>query len=262
MAGEQATYDAGRDRLAGQVVTWSGIGIALVSIAVLATAAYKQKDVDATLTTVFNTLIPLFGTWVGTVLAFYFSSKNYEAAAKATKDLVQQFGDERLKQILVKDAWIPVSAIDAITVEKGQENTQKFSEIRAKLSSKVSRVPIWNANKVVRFVIHESVIFEFLAAQAENQVNALKAAQPGQQPPAVAEPTLQDFLNYKSDGSPMHDIVSKIAWVAQTATLADAKAKMEGKPDCQDVFVTSTGSDEEAVLGWITNADLAKRARA
>jgi hypothetical protein len=253
----EADANSGRDQLAHQVIFWSGIGIALVSLAlIIATAARQPASLGTVVTTVFNTLIPLFGTWVGTVLAFYFSRENYAAAAKTTKDLVQQLGDGRLKQIAVKDAWIPVAAIDAITAP---DDTCPFSEIRAKLSTKVSRVPIWNADKVVRYVVHESVIFEFLADHAEKRVQAASATPPQPAPPA---PTLQDFLDFMSDGVPMRTTVKKIVWVAQTATLADAKAKMESLPDCQDIFVTNTGTPTEGVLGWITNADIAKKAKA
>ena len=73
---------------------------------------------------------------------------------------------------------------------------------------------------------------------------------------------MNDFLNFKTGDVTMQVIVSKIAWVAQNATLADAKDKMVSTPDCQDVFVTASGANTEPVLGWITNADIANKARA
>src|SRR6185437_8623600 len=93
--------------------------------------------------TVFNTLIPMFGTWVGTVIAFYFARENYETAAKATKDLVGQLGDDRLKQIPVKDAWIAVNAISGLEYAPGSEAAVKFTDIEDLLTSQVSRVPAW-----------------------------------------------------------------------------------------------------------------------
>lgn len=41
--------------------------------------------------------------------------------------------------------------------------------------------------------------------------------------------------------------------VAETATLADAKAKMLNNSLCEDVFVTKTGSADETIVGWITD---------
>lgn len=254
----------GRDRIAENVIFWSGVGIAITTLTVLGANAYsKSENLAGISTTVFNTLIPLFGTWVGTVLAFYFASKNFEAASKSTQELVGQLGDERLKQILVKDAWIPVSAIDAVQVEPGEENTVKVSEIKKRLNNKVTRIPIWNAAKVVRYVIHESMIYKFLADVHEEAADkAAKAAAAGEQMPPPPDKTLQDFLDCSLDGVSMKEIVSKIGWVPQTATLADAKAKMEGTPNCQDVFVTNTGAATEPVLGWVTNVDISKKMKA
>jgi hypothetical protein len=172
-------------------------------------------------------------------------------------------GDDRLKQMAVKDAWIPVTAIDAVTVDPGQENTIKASDIRKKLSNKVTRVPVWNSAKVVRYVIHESMIYKFLADVHESHAEKMReAAAANQAVPPPPDKTLQDFLECSIDGVSMKDIVSKIAWIAENATLADAKAKMEGTPNCQDVFVTPSGSKDESVLGWITNADIAKKTKA
>jgi hypothetical protein len=72
---------------------------------------------------------------------------------------------------------------------------------------------------------------------------------------------LQDFLNFASDGTTMRIVVSKIVWISKDGTLADAKEKMMGLPGCQDVFVTATGQNTEPVLGWLTNADIATKAR-
>ena len=87
------------------------------------------------------------------------------------------------------------------------------------------------------------------------------AAPPAAPPPAAA-PTLQDFLNFAFNGTTMRIAVSRIAWVSQDSTLAAARDKMTGVPDCQDVFVTATGERSESVLGWLTNADIAKKAKA
>jgi hypothetical protein len=241
----------------------SGVGIIMISAIVIIGAWWKgDANTVGVIEKVFNALIPLFGTWVGTVMAFYFARENYETAAKNTRELVGQLGDERLKTILVKDAWIPAAAIEAVTVEVGQEGTIKISDMKKKLSNKVTRIPIWNSAKVVRYVIHESMIYKYLADVHEDHAVKVAAAVNNQQPaPPVVEKTLDDFLNCQLNGVLMKDVVSKIGWVAQEATLADAKAKMEGTPNCQDVFVTNSGSKDEAVLGWVTNADIAKKAK-
>ena len=161
---EQPENPSKRESVALWIIIFSGLGITLVAIAAIWIGTLATTDQSRTLVmSVFNTLVPIFGTWVGTVTAFYFSRENFATAARATRELVSQLGDDRLRQIAVKDAWIPVAAIDAITVAAGQEASVEFAAVRARLSSKVSRVPVWNDNKVVRFVIHESMIYKFLA---------------------------------------------------------------------------------------------------
>src|SRR3954467_1354257 len=108
MADETGENGKGRDQIAEKVVFWSGVGIGVTTLTVLVTTAiFDSKNLSDISRTAFNTLIPLFGTWVGTVLAFYFASKNFEAASKSTRELVDQLGDDKLKQVAVKDAWIP-----------------------------------------------------------------------------------------------------------------------------------------------------------
>jgi hypothetical protein len=246
----------GRDDVAKKVINLAGVGITLTAVVIIAGpivaswltgSAIDSKQLHDVSMTMFNTLVPMFGTWVGTVIAFYFARENYEAAAKATKDLVGQLGDDRLKQIRVQDAWTAVDNIKGVTVEIDQESKVDFKKDVEDIldQGEVSRVPVWTAGKVVRYVIHQSMIYRYLAKNK------------------TGKSTLADFLNFSTDKKmKMRDIVSKIGWVAETATLADAKAKMEGTPDCQDVFVTHSGSDKEAVLGWITNVDIAKKAKA
>lgn len=245
MAGESNGALTTREGVALWVIILSGVGISVIAIVAIWVGSQAAEPNRNLVMTVFNTLVPMFGTWVGTVIAFYFSRENFATAAKATRELVGQLGDDRLRQIAVKDVWIPSAAIDAVTVAAGQENTIQFANVRGKLSSKVSRIPVWDQNKVVRYVIHESMIYKFLAEQVA----------------ATPAPTLQDFLNFAVNGTTMRNIVSKIAWVSQGSTLADARERMTSVPDCQDVFVTATGQNSESILGWITNSVIANKSK-
>jgi hypothetical protein len=95
MAGDQVSTK--RDHIAERVIFWSGLGILATSVMVLGVAAYlKSTNLEQIANTVFNTLIPLFGTWVGLVIAFYFSNKNFNDAAEKTRDLVDQLSDVSL----------------------------------------------------------------------------------------------------------------------------------------------------------------------
>ncbi len=49
--------------------------------------------------------------------------------------------------------------------------------------------------------------------------------------------------------------------VSETNNLADEKNEMHKVENCLDVFVTKTGSKNEAVLGWLTNLIITKSAK-
>ena len=53
-----------------------------------------------------------------------------------------------------------------------------------------------------------------------------------------------------------HPGVAGMVFVAQDASLAHAKNKLEGKKGCQDVFVTEDGASDKPVQGWLTNVDI------
>ncbi|MBW1841809.1 MAG: hypothetical protein JRI75_08435, partial [Deltaproteobacteria bacterium] len=54
---------------------------------------------------VFATVLPLFGTWVGTLLAFYFSRENFESATRSVRKMAEGLtGIEKLKSIKVTEA--------------------------------------------------------------------------------------------------------------------------------------------------------------
>ena len=249
----------GRDDIAEKVIMWAGVGILIVSVVVIGSAVVPyfgkgapadDKEVRGLTLTVFSTLVPMFGTWVGTVIAFYFARENYEVAAKSTRELVGQLGDDRLKQIPVRQVWIPVDQIVAKTIAANEtEANVLIGDLKDMLNDKVSRVPVWDANKVIKYLLHESLIYKYLAVHGREVTLQGGAARPA---------TLQDLL----DHADLKDIATAIAFVGTSETLADAKKAMEGKPGCQDVFVTTTGQAAAPVAGWITNVVIAKSSKA
>jgi hypothetical protein len=239
-----------RERIALGVIIISGVGIALVAVICLAVGTYATSDQNRYLVlTVFNTLVPLFGTWVGTVIAFYFSRENFTAAAQSTRELIKQFGDDRLRQTPVDRAWTPASSIRGVTLAQGQgEAAVIVRQLQGLLSDVVTRVPIFETNGAIRYIIHQSMIYKFVAERG------LRITDGG----AERDATLADFVARPD----LHTMVTKIALVPRNATLADAKAAMASVDGCQDVFVTATGQRTEPVVGWVTNVDIANYSRA
>src|SRR5712691_6988483 len=263
-AGQSAPGQSGEDGAArGQIAIWvislSGIGLLVVSIAVIAVAWAKGGDPEKTTTMVFNALLPLLGTWVGTVIAYYFSSANYEAARRGVPDLVKHLTPaEKLASVPVKQAMmvrqrmkvisLPVAAnATANTIAAAAGNVRLQDHVFPLLQGPVTRVPVLAQNNVFLYIIHQSMLYKFIYDRTTQP--------PAEGAPAFnpAQATLQHFLDHPG----MRDLVSKsAAFVPEAASLADAKAAMEKVQDCQDVFVTSSGQADQPVLGWLTNSDI------
>jgi hypothetical protein len=241
-----------REQIALWVIIIAGVGIVLVAIFVPWIGTNATTDQNRFLVlTVFNALIPLFGTWVGTVIAFYFSRENFSAAAQSTRELIQQFGDERLRQIPVDRVWTSAATIEKITLGQGETDANvEVRRIRGLLSDRVTRVPIFEQTGAAKYVIHQSMIFKFIADNDGVTTIGAGAAQ--------REATLADFIAVPD----LRAMITKLAFCPRNATLADAKSRMEAIGGCQDTFVTATGQRTEPVLGWITNVDIAKYSRA
>jgi chemotaxis protein histidine kinase CheA len=61
---------------------------------------------------VFTALLPLWGTWMGTVIAFYFSKANFQAANEGVKKLFEQMSPaQKLESTKCKDVMIPFEKI-------------------------------------------------------------------------------------------------------------------------------------------------------
>lgn len=233
-----------RDRLGIAVFGVSAMSIlASGMILVFSTADYSEKE------KVFSALVPLFGTWVGTILAFYFSRENFESARQSLENVVERLTPEqRLQQTPVAEAMTPAARIQGITLPaSGDESEIPLKALLSIIEKSFTRVPIFNSNKSGRYVIHQSLFYKFVA------LNELK-----DQDFDIAAKTLKDMIQDED----IKGQITSIAWVRRDATLAEAKARMEELEQCQDAFVTQTGQETERVLGWVTNIDIQKRSRA
>src|SRR5262249_28377241 len=168
-----------REKVALGVIIFCGAGIVVTVVSAIWAGTYASSlDNRYVILMVVSALIPLFGTCAGVAIAFYFLHENSTAAANATREFMSQLGDDRLRAIAIGDVGTPL--IEAITVAADEEATIPFADVKAKLSGRVSRIPVWDANMVVRYVIHESMIYKYWAEKPAVPIN----------------PTLNDFLHF------------------------------------------------------------------
>src|SRR5262249_1611345 len=92
-----------RNILALAVLIASVTGISLLSITII----WKSGNTEESAKTVLTSVLPLLGSWVGTILAFYFSKENFEAATRSVTELAKQITpQEKLQSTPVRDKMI------------------------------------------------------------------------------------------------------------------------------------------------------------
>ena len=206
-----------------------------------------NPEAAASIKDMLSTLLPVLGTWVGSVLAFYFTKENYSEAARQTVDLVRELTPEqKLEQTLAGDVMI---AMDDAGTSKMLLDRQLAAiplvEI-LQVCNKVgrNRLPLLDGKGVLKFLIHRSLIDKFITEQMlAGNANA-------------AQLSLHDLLSNPD--------CLKMARAFETITrddnLTTAKHKIDSIPECSDVFVTEDGTRNSRATGWITNVIIAERA--
>lgn len=227
-----------RDVLAIGITLTSIIGVIILALIVI------MKDSDGTnITMVFTAVLPLMGSWIGTVLAYYFSKDNFEAASRSLSDMARSMTpQEKLISTPVRDKMI---VLEQMFYRQMPLSSLMLLNILDDLTSgEWSRLPILNEQQHIHIIIHRRDIDRYVAERLQRY-------------PAtdLAALTLQDML------SEYARLESKFAVIAENSTLADAKTAMDKIDDCKDVFITRNGRQNEPVLGWITNAIIAEHAQ-
>jgi len=215
------------------------LGASIAAITILAIFTIKQDPTDAK--NIFTMVLPMFASWVGTILAFYYGRENFESANQEVRRMVQQITPEQRAKELVSKHMRPFSTMICFEISKGKgEADFKLSELRAKFGGNVSRLPIIDADKKPKYIIHESSLNGYISAGGKDT------------------DTLKAFLNAQKAKGIEYGFNKGFIVVPEQSTLGDAKRKMDETPHCQDIFVTKEGSEKEPLSGWISDRRMGK----
>ena len=236
-----------RDWLALGIIAIAGGGVVILAFLMIYLPADPRERKDAA-QLVMTGVLPLLGVWVGTILAFYFSKENLQAATESfTKVAGLRPPEEKLKGIPVKTVMIKKDEMTLKTLPADKINlVATLQEI--KTTGKGLRLPILDDQNRVVYMVHKSAIDSFIATMATSSP-----------PPKLEDLTLKDMLD--KGGDLKNWLEGSFVFVKESANLDEAKAAMERTKGCQDVFVTAGGTKDEAVLGWITNEIIQKNAK-
>ena len=225
---------------------------AIIFAIVISANSDDNKDAIDILKYTFTALLPLWGTWLGTVLAYYFSKENFESANENVRKLVTSVSavNEKLKGIKAKDVMIPASKFKSTSKTFDSETELKkclITNIIA-FSKKIdkNRLPVF-IGKELKHLIHISVFDRFIRIMIEEGKDFKTL-------------TFNDMLNC-TDELIQNSLKNGTAFINEQANLLEAKTIMDSNTYCNDVFVTASGKNTEEVLGWITDKTINRNAQ-
>ena len=235
----------GRARLARLVVVGSFLTLFLLA-GVLVSFANHGNGAEAA-EKAFNSILPVLAGWVGTVLAFYFSSASQDSANNILDRTIQRSSrtlppsDE-----LVSSKMIPSPAIVGTrNLKKNPPESIALSTLRQDFAGKLP-----NGAAVTRLFFLEDGVFKYVLHSST--LNAFIA----DADPAVLQGA--SFADLLKNPDIVDQISKLVVFVSTTATVGAAKNALDRVAGAQDVIVTPTGNATEQMLGWMSNVDLTK----
>jgi hypothetical protein len=240
----QPAQDSVRDRLGPKIVA---IGTLLIALLVVATIGAflivlhsragggLAAKADSFLSGIFGAVLPVVATWVGTVLAFYFTRESFREAAQNTRELFERPAQRTVAELMIpyeKMAKVPSAKADgAATLEQARTaaKEQSLQEILDLFKPPVTRVPILDGKARVLFVVRQKLVSEL-----------------------KPEDTLAKYLDQAGVGA---DAIS-FKVLAGTASLQEARNLFD--QGSKEIFVTENGREDQAVRGMLTDDDLRK----
>lgn len=227
-----------RWQLARIVTILSIVGITVVAALVI----FFATDREAASQLVLTAVLPLLATWVGTVLAYYYSSESIEAATRSVRDLLTT--EEKLKAIPVADVMIRFREMVYFTYTDDLKVQDLLDKLMA--SGKGYRLPFLGDKGQPVYILHKSAVDDALVERAKAGDDVTKL-------------TLKVLFEKVSGLKELAQ--GSFGVIAEDATLADAQTEMRRIKDCQDIFVTDNGRKDGAVLGWVTNIIIEQNSR-
>lgn len=247
-----------REKIAMWVLIASIVTIALVSVMVVVTAKEGENRERAS-QRVMDSTLPLYGTWVGTILAFYFSRNAFEAASSATARNAAVF-----QQVSNSPSLPPENKLNKILVSSLKNNlifsqndlTKSLSQVVKDLKDKdrYRVIVVDKDNKYISVIRrYEAEAYLTMPKSESSQPSTDKTnenSQPSGDHPVAT--TLDEYIKWQKDNKQQHIVV----FLPESATLADADAKIRETKGCKDVIVTTDGKDSSPVTVYITDSDI------
>jgi hypothetical protein len=227
-----------RSRIAPVILAIGTAGIAalalgmMVAFAVVGLKGGAQgqeliKSLDTLLMGVFSSVLPVFATWVGTVIAFYFTESAYNTASQT----MRARGDADAGKPQVSSIMKDYKSINKIGVDarpKADETT--VDELKELFEGDKTIGYIFEEPKRNPIYVIKKELFDKISGTPTNTVK-----------------------EYRAISADVAGDVKRMLFVKATETLPQLKDLFtkDENANIQDAFVTMNGQPSEEVLGWI-----------
>jgi hypothetical protein len=186
---------------------------------------------------IFTAVLPVFATWVGTVIAFYFTNESFRQAAQSIRETTGTVES----QVNVTDVMISYDKIAKIEKKRAEVRQISMQDVVRLLNDQITRVLVFDESKTPVFVIRKKRIPpEWLGAD-----NHLTAEGQGK--------TIDDYLKGMNNENAKD--ATQYGFVPEGASVATARTQMLNAK-CVDLFVTKSGQKTDPVLGWLSDDTL------
>lgn len=180
-------------------------------------------------------VLPVLGTWVGTVLAFYFARENLQAAQSAFVS-----GSSQPKRTAAQ-AMTEISLI--LTFNSETALKQPISAIEDEIKNhRLERGVFLNEKGHVEFILHENTITRFVSHYS-GQEQSLKDR----------SANLSELLKQEDKtGGTIDNLVRTFDAVSREDSLEICRALFKSRPLLKNLVVTESGARTDKALGLIT----------
>jgi hypothetical protein len=192
----------------------------------------------------FNATLPVLASWVGIVLAFYFSAASQDRTNETLNKMIDKSPSGPGSGVAVSTKMIPYANIaELYDLAKTPPAKITLADLQTSFAKTLP-----NGGKVERLIFVEGGIFKYV--MHSSVLNSFIVSHPVD--PAALATTY--FAAMLADEQIAKQISTLVAFVAADATLGVAKAAMEAR-GASDIIVTGTGDRGAPMLGWLGDGD-------
>jgi hypothetical protein len=221
------------------------VGISLMSLFIIAYVSIfslncsgDKPDYDF----ISKSVIPVVGTWMGTILAFYFTRENFQAATDQYNRVLDRLTPEQvLSKTFAKDIMTPLHSIIRLDYLILKDRSIITEILRNQNNASINRFLFFDGYKC-KYIIHRSTFDSYLLDKHDGVLD-------------ISTLTLIDFIEEK-DIKYSKYVKEGIVFIREEATLLEAKILFDNNPNSQDIIVTKSGKADEDVIGLVTNNKL------